>query len=129
MLGLVQSKGPGALLSVVSSEPCTGLTPSTGPQISGGPVYVSDKPGHHDFPLLKRLVLSDGTLLRCSQVGRPTLDTLFEDVTRDERSLLKVGHRSLLGCCFWGPSLLPSGPVSDPCRDFSSVNGGKRHLY
>ena len=55
-------------------------------------MYVSDKPGHHDFELLKRLVLSDGTLLRCSGVGRPTLDTLFEDVMRDGRSLLKVPH-------------------------------------
>ena len=53
-------------------------------------MYVSDKPGNHDFQLLKRLVLSDGTLLRCTQVGRPTLDTLFEDVSRDEKTLLKV---------------------------------------
>lgn len=58
-------------------------------------MYVSDKPGHHDFQLLKRLVLSDGTLLRCEQVGRPTLDTLFEDVMRDERSLLKVSLSDL----------------------------------
>lgn len=63
-------------------------------QISGGPVYVSDKPGYHDFELLKRLVLSDGTLLRCSQVGRPTLDTLFNDVMRDKKSVLKVQNRT-----------------------------------
>ena len=59
-------------------------------QISGGPVYVSDKPGQHDFSLLKRMVLADGSLLRCTQVGRPTLDTLFDDVMRDGTSLLKV---------------------------------------
>ena len=28
--------------------------------ISGGPVYVSDKPGSHDFDLLRKLVLPDG---------------------------------------------------------------------
>ena len=65
-------------------------------QISGGPVYVSDKPGQHDFSLLKRMVLADGSLLRCTQVGRPTLDTLFDDVMRDATSLLKVAHLYVL---------------------------------
>lgn len=59
-------------------------------QISGGPIYVSDKPGRHDIPLLKRLVRSDGSLLRCVGVGRPTLDCLFADVMRDSTSILKV---------------------------------------
>lgn len=66
-------------------------------------MYVSDKPGYHDFELLKRLVLSDGTLLRCTQVGRPTLDTLFQDVTRDEKSVLKVmmtHHQESSTACF-----------------------------
>lgn len=64
-------------------------------KVSGGPIYVSDKPGHHDFNLLKRLVLDDGSLLRCTQAGLPTLDTLFEDVMRDKESLLKAGVLSL----------------------------------
>lgn len=58
--------------------------------MSGGPLYVSDKPGQHDFDLLRRLVLPDGTLLRCLQPGRPTLDCLFDDVMRDGTSVLKV---------------------------------------
>lgn len=35
--------------------------------ITGGPVYCSDKPGQHDFDLLRRLVLPNGsgTLQRC----------------------------------------------------------------
>lgn len=45
--------------------------------ISGGPVYVSDKPGEHDFSVLKRLVLTDGTILRADFPGRPTVDSLF----------------------------------------------------
>ncbi len=65
---------------------------------------MSDKPGHHDFQLLKRLVLSDGTLLRCAQVGRPTLDTLFEDVMRDRRSLLKVNTLLSLKSFSWSAS-------------------------
>jgi raffinose synthase len=47
--------------------------------VSGGPAYVSDKPGVHDFELLRRLVLSDGSILRAKGPGRPTRDCLFED--------------------------------------------------
>ncbi|MCX6896647.1 MAG: Sip1-related alpha-galactosidase [Verrucomicrobia bacterium] len=57
--------------------------------VSGGPVYVSDAPDTHDFALLRKLVLSDGTVLRADNVGRPTRDCLFADVTR-EPVLLKV---------------------------------------
>ncbi|ONM16673.1 putative galactinol--sucrose galactosyltransferase 2 [Zea mays] len=32
--------------------------------LSGGGVYVSDKPGVHDFSVLKKLVLPDGSILR-----------------------------------------------------------------
>ena len=53
-------------------------------------MYVSDKPGEHDFELLRRLVLPDGSVLRALQPGRPTRDCLFTDVLRDGRSLLKV---------------------------------------
>jgi raffinose synthase len=56
---------------------------AAGRAVSGGPVYVSDKPGEHDFALLRRLVLSDGTVLRADQPGRPTRDCLFADPTRD----------------------------------------------
>jgi raffinose synthase len=59
--------------------------------VSGGAVYVSDKPGQHDFELLRRLVLPDGTVLRGELPGRPTRDTLFCDPLRDGKSLLKVG--------------------------------------
>jgi raffinose synthase len=59
-------------------------------QISGGPVYVSDRPGRHDLDLLKRMVLPDGRVLLCAQPGRPTLDCLFADPMRDGRTLLKV---------------------------------------
>ena len=58
--------------------------------ISGGAVYVSDKPGEHDFELLRRLVLPDGSVLRALQPARPSRDSLFSDVLMDGRSLLKV---------------------------------------
>jgi Raffinose synthase or seed imbibition protein Sip1 len=41
--------------------------------------------------LLKRLVLPDGSVLRAARPALPTRDTLFCDVLRDRRTLLKVG--------------------------------------
>ncbi|CAA2939106.1 probable galactinol--sucrose galactosyltransferase 6 isoform X1 [Olea europaea subsp. europaea] len=58
--------------------------------ISGGPVYVSDAPGKHNFDLLKKLVLPDGSILRARLPGRPTKDCLFSDPSRDSVSLLKI---------------------------------------
>ena len=64
--------------------------------VSGSPVYVSDKPGQHDFALLKKLVTSDGHVLRAREVARPTLDCLFSDPTR-EPVLLKVFNLNVSG--------------------------------
>lgn len=61
--------------------------------VSGGPVYVSDKPGEHNFALLRKLVLSDGTVLRADGPGRPTRDCLFVDPQREE-ALFKVFNRN-----------------------------------
>ncbi|KOM46299.1 hypothetical protein LR48_Vigan07g000300 [Vigna angularis] len=58
--------------------------------VGGCPIYVSDKPGHHDFDLLKKLVLPDGSILRAKLPGRPTKDCLFTDPARDRKSLLKI---------------------------------------
>lgn len=64
--------------------------------VSGSPIYVSDKPGEHDFELLNRLVLSDGRALRAQDVGVPTRDSLFVDPTT-EPALFKVVNRNSLG--------------------------------
>ena len=61
--------------------------------ISGGPVYCSDKPDGHDFALLRKLVCSDGSILRCDRPGLPTLDALFSDPTRED-VLLKVWNKN-----------------------------------
>jgi raffinose synthase len=62
---------------------------AAGRAISGGPVYVSDKPEEHNFDLLKMLVLPDGGILRAIQQGKPTRDCLFNDPTRED-VLLKI---------------------------------------
>ncbi|XP_010272533.1 PREDICTED: probable galactinol--sucrose galactosyltransferase 2 [Nelumbo nucifera] len=58
--------------------------------VGGCGVYVSDKPGHHDFEILKRLVLPDGSVLRAKYPGRPSRDCLFNDPVTDGKSLLKI---------------------------------------
>lgn len=45
--------------------------------------FCSDKPGNHNFDLLKKLVLPDGSVLRAQLPGRPTRDCLFVDPARD----------------------------------------------
>lgn len=43
----------------------------------------SDKPGLHNFQVLKKLVLPDGSILRGKYAGRPTRDCLFVDTVMD----------------------------------------------
>ena len=62
---------------------------AAGRAVSGGPVYVSDKPDGHNFDLLRKMVLSDGTVLRAQGIGRPTRDCLFANPTRED-VLLKI---------------------------------------
>ncbi|XP_058112990.1 probable galactinol--sucrose galactosyltransferase 1 [Magnolia sinica] len=58
--------------------------------VGGCAIYISDKPGDHDFDLLKKLVLPDGSILRAKLPGKPTKDCLFTDPARDGKSLLKI---------------------------------------
>ncbi|KAL0364502.1 UNVERIFIED_CONTAM: putative galactinol--sucrose galactosyltransferase 2 [Sesamum angustifolium] len=58
--------------------------------LGGCAVYVSDKPGKHDFKILKKLVLPDGSILRARYAGHPTHDCLFNDPVTDGKSLLKI---------------------------------------
>lgn len=58
--------------------------------VGGCGIYVSDKPGQHDFKILKRLVLPDGSVLRARYPGRPSRDCLFMDPVTDGFSLLKI---------------------------------------
>ncbi|KAL1335081.1 probable galactinol--sucrose galactosyltransferase 6 [Arachis ipaensis] len=65
--------------------------------ISGGPIYVSDAPGKHNFDLLRKMVLPDGSVLRARLPGRPTKDCLFTDPARDGVSLLKIWNMNKCG--------------------------------
>lgn len=75
-----------------------GVLHATARMISGGPVYVSDKPGRHDPSLLSRLALpSSGRLLQPLLPGRPCVDVLFADVCGDGVSALKVWNLNACG--------------------------------
>lgn len=83
--------------------------------ISGGPVYVSDKPGEHDLGILARLVLPDGRVLRCEEPALPADDVVFTDCYREPVPLKIVnrnGHTAVIGLfhCLWAAT--DPGPVS-----------------
>ncbi|KAL6011451.1 hypothetical protein ACLOJK_001899 [Asimina triloba] len=72
-----------------SNHPCARFHAASR-AISGGPIYVSDSVGKHDFDLLKTLVLPDGTILRCQFYALPTRQCLFEDPLHDGKTMLKI---------------------------------------
>lgn len=57
--------------------------------------FSSDKPGYHNFDLLKKLVLPDGSVLRAQLPGRPTRDSLFVDPARDGTRFVYLNLHSL----------------------------------
>ncbi|XAR67992.1 Galactinol--sucrose galactosyltransferase [Bertholletia excelsa] len=72
-----------------STHPCAAFHAASR-AISGGPIYVSDSVGKHDFRLLKSLALPDGAILRCQHYALPTRDCLFEDPLHDGKTMLKI---------------------------------------
>ncbi|CAI9752627.1 unnamed protein product [Fraxinus pennsylvanica] len=72
-----------------STHPCADFHAASR-AISGGPIYVSDSVGKHNFELLKSLVLPDGSILRCDYYALPTRDCLFEDPLHDGKTMLKI---------------------------------------
>ncbi|MCO5613082.1 hypothetical protein L7F22_067356 [Adiantum nelumboides] len=65
--------------------------------ISGGPVYVSDKPGRHRFELLKKVVNPDGMVPCCQRFALPTRDCLFSDPMMDGVTVLKMRNLTKVG--------------------------------
>ncbi|KAF9676467.1 hypothetical protein SADUNF_Sadunf08G0005000 [Salix dunnii] len=65
--------------------------------ICGGPVYISDSPGCHNFELLKKLVYPDGTIPKCQNFALPTRDCLFRNPLFDNKTLLKIWNINKYG--------------------------------
>ena len=72
-----------------STHPCAEFHAASR-AISGGPIYVSDSVGQHNFKLLKSLALPDGSILRCQHYALPTRDCLFDDPLHDGKTMLKI---------------------------------------
>lgn len=88
---------------------------AAGRAVSGGPVYVSDRPGEQDFELLQKLVLSDGRILRARGVGKPTRDCLYRDPTR-ESVLLKIFNHNPAGGVLGAFNARYTGEAGEPIR-------------
>ena len=65
--------------------------------ISGGPIYVSDRPGHHAAALLQSLCVTGGRLLRSAQPARPARECLFVDCRTAPRPLELVNRNGQHG--------------------------------
>ncbi|XP_047170675.1 stachyose synthase isoform X1 [Vigna umbellata] len=65
--------------------------------ICGGPVYVSDSVGSHDFDLIKKLVFPDGTVPKCIYFPLPTRDCLFRNPLFDQKTVLKIWNFNKYG--------------------------------
>ncbi|XP_022953244.1 stachyose synthase-like [Cucurbita moschata] len=65
--------------------------------ICGGPVYVSDSVGGHDFDLIKKLAYPDGTIPRCQHFALPTRDCLFKNPLFDNKTVLKIWNLNKYG--------------------------------
>ncbi|KAM7526975.1 hypothetical protein LguiB_030385 [Lonicera macranthoides] len=65
--------------------------------ICGGPIYVSDSLGGHDFDLLKKLVFPDGTISKCQYFALPTRDCLFKNPLFDSKTVLKIWNFNKYG--------------------------------
>jgi hypothetical protein len=51
----------------------------------------------HNFGVLKKLVLPDGSILRARNAGRPTRDCLFNDPVMDGKRYISTHLLSLSG--------------------------------
>jgi hypothetical protein len=65
--------------------------------ISGGPIYLTDLPGHQNVEIIRKMILDDGTILRTDQPAMPTEDCLFS-LGREEpfKAFSKEGNSGLL---------------------------------
>ena len=72
-----------------STHPC-GEFHAASRAISGGPIYISDSVGEHNFELLRSLVLPDGSILRCEYFALPARDCLFENPLHGGKTMLKI---------------------------------------
>ena len=96
--------------------------------INNGPVYVTDKPGHQNFEILRELCYSDGRLIRSSKPLTPTKDCLF---VLQNPQLFKAfsmdGSVGLLGAWNLSDNELVEGTISP--SDIADIKGDRFIIY
>ena len=99
--------------------------------ISGGPVYTSDKVGRTNPEMIRPLILEDGTILRCEEVGLPTVDSLFEDPT-ENGNILKIFNRKEDAWYIAAFNIRKDGEAADgriSMEDIPALSGGEYVVY
>lgn len=99
--------------------------------ISGGPVYTSDKVGRTNPEMIRPLILEDGTILRCEDVGLPTVDSLFEDPT-ENGTILKIFNRKDDAWYIAAFNIRKDGEAADgkiSMEDIPALSGGEYVVY
>ena len=99
--------------------------------VSGGPVYTSDKVGRTDGKFIMPLLKKDGRVIRCEEVGMPTLDSLFENPV-DTTHVLKLFNRyrdSYVIAAFNINKEDQACEGSVSLADLPGLDGGTRILY
>ncbi len=81
--------------------------------ISGGPIYVSDRPEHIDAALVKRLCFEDGRILRPLAPAVPAPESLFVNTYEDDRAYRVIAPLPNRAAAFISYNLThPGKPVS-----------------
>jgi len=100
--------------------------------ISGGPIYICDKPGKQNFPLLWKLCTTDGKILLCDRSGLPAAGQIFIDCVDKEKKLLKIHNRSanvgILGVFHVHKTKAPIKDVMSP-EDIPDISGEDFAVY
>ena len=97
----------------------TGAYHAASRAISGGPIYISDKPGDHDPAIIKRLCLSDGRALRSEGPALPLPNRLYQNPADGKHLLFVKNHNgpaavvAAFHCAFEGAAISDSCSVRD----------------
>lgn len=96
--------------------------------ISGGPIYITDKPGKQKFDQLWPLITHDGKILRADQPGQITIDCLFQVQNPVPlKAWSMTGNAGLLG--IWNAADADSVKGSFTVSDLKDLKGDNFAVY
>ena len=96
--------------------------------ISGGPIYVSDKVGEHDFELIKALTKDNGEIIKTEETAVPTVDCLFSDPNVSDgvyKIFSRNKHNGVVGIFSFGNG----GEITTNAEDAEEISSNKYAVY